>query len=275
MAVNELTEPVVRACREQLSTFLLFERAAGAQRLANPGIVGIETGVDFPLLNGVLESDLDDADLGPTVAAVTEHFRDQQLPMLWWHRPTARPADLGDRLLGAGFQAVGSQPVMVCDTGAVPDVPVPAGLTTRRVSDRDDLDVYASVLGRGFGLPPNVVAFFSDLLVTIGLGPDAEVRSFLGLLEGEVVATASVFLHDGVAGIYNISALEHVRGRGIGAHVTAVAMREATKEGIGFLSLQSSEAGYRIYQTLGFREVCRFHMYLAPTALGADAATPQ
>lgn len=273
--MNELTEPIVRACREQLSTFLLFERVTGAQRLPNPGIVGIETGVDFPLLNGVLESDLDDADLGPTVASVTEHFRDQVLPMLWWHRPTARPADLGRRLLAAGFQAVGSQPVIVCDAGAVPDLPVPAGFTTRRVTDRDDLDVYANVFGRGFGLPPNVVAFFSDLLLAVGLGPDAQVRSFVGLLDGEAVATASVFLHDDVAGIYNISALEHVRGRGIGANVTAVAMREATNEGIRCLSLQSSEAGYRIYQTLGFREVCQFHMYLAPPPLRADEATPR
>jgi ribosomal protein S18 acetylase RimI-like enzyme len=65
-----------------------------------------------------------------------------------------------------------------------------------------------------------------------------------------------------VAGIYNVATLPHARRRGFGGALTAHAVRDARKRGASVAVLQSSEAGLRVYQALGFRERCRFEQFI-------------
>ena len=95
------------------------------------------------------------------------------------------------------------------------------------------------------------------MLATLG----GKMISFLAEVDGHPVATSSLFLQAGVAGIYNVATLEHWRGKGIGAAVTLHPLLEARQLGYQVGILQSSEMGYPIYQRLGFKENCRMNHY--------------
>jgi ribosomal protein S18 acetylase RimI-like enzyme len=64
-----------------------------------------------------------------------------------------------------------------------------------------------------------------------------------------------------VAGIYSVATLPDWRGRGLGAAVSLAPLLDARREGYKVGVLQSSEMGYKVYQRLGFREVCRISHY--------------
>jgi GNAT superfamily N-acetyltransferase len=141
------------------------------------------------------------------------------------------------------------------------NVPAPEGLEIERVRDEEGLLAWEDVLGRGFGEGPREAAWAAEMYRRVGLDEDATWRHYLGLFGGAPVATSTLFLGAGVAGIYFVSTVEEVRRRGIGAALTLAPLLEARKIGYRTGVLGASEMGYPVYRRLGFAEYCRIGLY--------------
>jgi GNAT superfamily N-acetyltransferase len=178
-----------------------------------------------------------------------------------WHlSPSMRPTDLVDRLLARGFEDGGEEPAMVADLTATPPLAAVAGLAVEPVHTDADLHAYGDVLAGGFGEGPPEAAWVTDVFHRIGLG-GGTWRHLLGRLEGAPVATATVFVHPAdVAGVYFVCTAPAARRLGIGAAITAAAMREARERGCTTAVLGSSPMGYGVYRRLGFEEVFRYRL---------------
>jgi GNAT superfamily N-acetyltransferase len=87
-----------------------------------------------------------------------------------------------------------------------------------------------------------------------GFGEGPVEAEWVGRLGGEPVATTTLYLGAGVAGVYFVSTVEHARRRGIGAAITLTALREAGDLSYRTGVLGSSKIGYPVYRRLGFRE---------------------
>jgi GNAT superfamily N-acetyltransferase len=74
---------------------------------------------------------------------------------------------------------------------------------------------------------------------------------------GASVATALAFDHDGDCGVFNVSALEPFRRRGLGTALTARLLNDAVERGCSTATLQSTPMAERVYAAVGFRVLGR------------------
>jgi ribosomal protein S18 acetylase RimI-like enzyme len=105
---------------------------------------------------------------------------------------------------------------------------------------------------RLFGLPP-------DLLRGADL---SAFRLVVARLDGEDVAAALAFDHDGDCGIYNVGTVEWARRRGLGTALTALQLHHARERGCRTASLQATPIAERVYAAAGFRDLGRFLEYV-------------
>jgi GNAT superfamily N-acetyltransferase len=210
-----------------------------------PGAVGGVTGVAVPTLNGVW-------------AYGTDAERDAVLGLL-------------ERVCGAGvpyclqlcpgcsdeLRELGRARGMRRDV----DIPLMALPSLRELAQLDESDlvievldpeqavVHAEVAAAGFQAP--VEAFLQ--LMTPAVLRRSGVRTYVGKIDGEPVATGvGVYIEDHL-GIFNVATLPLHRRHGYGAAITGRAVRDGLDRGARWAWLQSSADGYGIYHKLGFR----------------------
>ncbi|HVX42814.1 MAG TPA: GNAT family N-acetyltransferase [Mycobacteriales bacterium] len=210
--------------------------------------------------NCVVVADLDPAETDAVIAESTRLMQDRGVPGSWHVGPSMRPADLGERLLRAGFSYGGEEPGMAVDLRLVPHREL-ADLQVRRVRDRDELGLWARTLARGFGEGQPEADWVEEIYGRLGFAENGRWRHYLGFTGGEPVATSSLFLGAGVAGVYFVMTVPEARRQGIGAAITAAALHDAEARGYRIGVLAASAAGRRVYARLGFAEYCRFDLY--------------
>ena len=215
----------------------------------------------FPLFNSVVRAQLHDAAADSAIEARIRDCTRRNVPMLWWTGPSTTPPDLGERLERRGFllePAVG----MVGDIRYITAQPADHVMRIERVGDAAALATWSRVLCNAFGAPQAFGDAFADLAAAVGLGPGANFRHFLAYSNGEAVATCSLYLGAGVAGIYDVGTLPERRRRGIGAAITRAAIADAAASGYRMAILHSSELGAAMYRALGFTDVCAVGQYV-------------
>jgi hypothetical protein len=204
--------------------------------------IAIVTSVPVPTLNGVWATR---ADTPPEdIEAGLEAVAASGLPHCLETRPGCRAAakTIAER---RSLLAEPDIPLMA-RVGHV-EGPRPDGLLFRQLQPAE-ASLHCEVAGPAFGAAPDMLAG----LITPAVLELREVRGYVGEVRGEAVVTAmSVTLQDAV-GIFNVATVPPYRRRGYGAAATASALNDGLKAGASWGWLQSTEAGYRVYERLGF-----------------------
>ena len=181
-------------------------------------------------------------------------------PLIWLVTPSSTPADLGERLLRRDFVLRTDLPGMAVRLDEVRPEEPPPGLEIEVVSDLERLTALNSVTSAGFGMPPGLADLFLRAYSSIPFD-DPRWVPYVGLLDGEVVAS-TILMHDGdAAGLYAVAVLPECQRRGIGGALTLRALADARDRGVSLVTLRASDAGASMYARIGFREFCRIRQY--------------
>jgi GNAT superfamily N-acetyltransferase len=258
-----LNDNLAHAVEANGAEFLLaLGRAGGGEERAESHIQWVIGGSPIDYHNAVVRADLAPEQADEVIAESITRLRAYGVPGTWHVGPGMRPAELGARLIAHGFTYAGDDIGMAADLSTLPiTLETPPGLVIDRVHDERDLAIWTRTLAAGFGEGEREAAWTGEMYRRIGLGDRVPWRHYLGNLGGTPVATATLFLGAGVAGIYFVFTIEEARRQGIGAAITHAALRDAHRLGYLVGVLGASELGYSVYQRLGFQECCRIGIY--------------
>lgn len=238
----------------------LFGLLPGAELHDEPDLLWVLTDIPIPLFNGVVRTRLAPEAADAAIVTVLHRAASRKVPLMWVVGPTTQPADLGRSLIAHGLLHVGDDPGMAVDLDKVQSsLPPPKALRIERVNDLATLRTWCS-----FTDQEEVSNALFELFSTIGFGLDRPIQNYLGWLDGEPVATASLVLAAGVAGICNVMTVPQAQRQGIGTMMTVAPLREARSLGYRVGVLQSSKLGLGVYLRLGFQEYCSVGLYLWP-----------
>ncbi len=210
----------------------------------HPGFVAGVSGITAAPFNRVaVYSDFDAAALTDVLTRVA----DTGLPFSLQSRPAVTEA------VGAVADRLGMTPQMgmpLMGLSELPDGPSVDGLALCRLGP-EGAEVHAQLSAEVFGTPIEVSRTLTPPEAMRGQG-----AHFLGgEIAGETVTTAMADVNDRTAWIYTVATADGYRRRGLGAAVTAAAVRAAFVDGADMAFLLSSPMAVGVYASIGFREL--------------------
>jgi ribosomal protein S18 acetylase RimI-like enzyme len=227
-----------------------------------PDAAWFVTDIPFALFNGVIHARLAPDGLDARIRELVTPFESGKKPMVWWTGPSTRPDDLGDHLQACGLLHLDDAPGMAIDLDALQDLPTNPAVTVERAVSLDDLTQWGGPFAANFEVPKKFIPQLCKSVATLGFDEDKALHSYLGMLDGDVVGTCTLYLGAGVAGIYNVGTLPKARRQGVATALTLTALRAARDRGYRIGILHASEMGYGAYRRIGFREFCTVSHYL-------------
>ena len=219
-------------------------------------------GVPVPFFNGMAMARLTVDNCDAMIERAITELNATGMPWSWQVGPGSTPYDLSERLNNHGLKHSHDMPIMVADVRQWQAKPWPANYQTVAVNDIDTYDRWIEVAEIAFGLPRMVFDVMRRAQLAIGFANDAPVRNFLGVADGEPVSSATVFYSHGVGGIFTVGTPPQYRGRGYGNAVTESCMADIRERGVDTAFLQSSNMGYRVYERIGFQEICKISIFV-------------
>ena len=261
--LKDLSTPaLIKAVKGNLyGLFRLLKQSAKTEFVESDELVRWHTSIRHPWFNGVLCTQAASTHETSVIQDTLAYFKSRQVSIFTWWMETNLPVEVWKQsLLGQGLKVDENTPGMALDLSTLkPKQPLPAGLQIEQVTDLETFQDWTHTFVQAFELPDSWKASLYDIFASLGLA--LPVRHYLGYLAGEQAATATLFLGAGVAGIYNVATVPEARKQGIGAAMTLRPLYDAYALGYHVGILQSSEAGFGVYQKLGFQKICNMDHY--------------
>jgi GNAT superfamily N-acetyltransferase len=147
-------------------------------------------------------------------------------------------------------------PGMVADRILPPVKPLPR-IDVRRVAGNGTREAFCAIGSVCFHVP---ISWFREVFE--GESVWKGFAGYVGYVDGEPVSTAAIVLGGGAIGVYNVATMPGHQRHGYGEAVMRCALDDARREHGPLKSiLQSTPAGQRLYERMGYRTVTSVAVY--------------
>jgi ribosomal protein S18 acetylase RimI-like enzyme len=228
-------------------------RAIGGHQTEHDGLVTTLTGIAAPWLNptSVAREPRDpDAAIAAAEAAFPFEIGTFGMDVVVERFPAVRAA-----IERAGLRRRLVEPLMTAAVDDVAATPPPEGVTIVLAHDR--LDEVAALDALAFDDPYDLSRANLDERVYA----DPMFRVYAAVLDGDVVGIAHTACGDGLVSVNGVAVHERVRRRGIGAAITAHAVRDRAGEA-DLAFLESSAMAVGTYRRIGFEPVATWEVWV-------------
>jgi GNAT superfamily N-acetyltransferase len=213
--------------------------------------------------NGIVSAALDPKYVDDQIESALEPFRQRNIPMTWWVGSYSEPANLGRMLQLHGLQHVRDMFGMAASLASLQEfTPPDMEYSFEPVTGKEGLEDWLPLFMETFGVPSADKALVLDIFDQLGSMSDSQWRHYLIRINGQVVATSSLHLGGGVAGLYNIATKAEYRKHGLGTAVTLLTYKQAQQLGYEWGTLQTTYPNaLRLYHRMGFEVYCKIGVY--------------
>lgn len=211
------------------------------------------TGADSPSLNVVLVTKKN-VELNPTIInSMAAFFKKHQVQEGWSIAAMAEIKDIEKKGFNLSFKNLG----MYFDLSE-PIQNIESSITIKEIYN--DLKEWILPLREGFPSKDNCEAY-RILNAALLHNGERKLRHFSAYYQGEIAASATLFLSDHSVMLHNLATKNKFKKQGIGTALTLHIMSEAKKLGYRHCFLDSSDEGFNLYTRLGFKTYCKTSIY--------------
>ncbi len=250
-----------------------FGRATGTGEVCvADGLELVYSGLDYGVFNMALLARpvSSERDLAASLAAAGRFYRERKSRWSFWLcedllDPTARRHSR-EIFTEAGMRAISHAPGMLAPALPAPSRPLPE-IECHAVSAAELRAAFAGLTVSCFDIPFSVArAVYEPESAWQGA-----YRGYVGMVNGSAVSIVALVRAEGAVGIYSLGTIPAHRQQGYGEALlrAALAQENAACENAARenavpepLVLESTDAGYRLYRRIGFRDVTNFTVYL-------------
>lgn len=263
-AFEDLSPVEIAAAIEQNGFAFLLALATPLQAevYEDAQVLRVLTRLPFSPLNVILRAHFEPEEIEGGVEATLATFGSPRPPLTWWIGPATQTPQLEKVLLTHGLVHALDAPGMAINLRELKAVTSdPSQFTVTPVTDLEGIKHWVQALATCYQLDEQV----RRLWLTVHhhmLKHTASCRYYVGWRGGLPVATSLLLLHNGVAGIYQVTTLPEHRGQGIGTAMTSVPLREAFEQGYRIGVLECSQMAVSLYRRLGFQQYCTLSAYV-------------
>jgi ribosomal protein S18 acetylase RimI-like enzyme len=226
------------------------------------GVSIASAGVAFEMFNAAFLSGpvLSERELAQRINLAAVHFQSRGLEWAYWVCEDWLAPQTRRRYRRIfeehGLRHAVDLPGMAAESLAPPEYELPR-LDVRRVRNMATQDAFCAIGSTCFNVP---VPWFREVFDHESVWKRFE--AYVGYAGGEPVATAATVTGAGAIGVYNVGTTPDRRRRGFAEAV----MREAlgcarAASGIEYSVLQSTPAGLRLYERMGYRAITKFSVF--------------
>lgn len=249
----------------------MYARGAGGEVFEQPGVKATWAGVAWPIVNVLfLSSRMSDLeDLRLRLQRVGEFTDVRQQPGMLiacdaWLPPHA---DVSKVFQEHGWIQISLAYGMVCEN-IREAVPV-EGLEIRRVVGSELRGAAADINAAGYEVSTEMAREALDHENLWGEG----CFGYVGYFEGTAVATSTTYVRNGYLYVALVATLPEFRSRGFARAITSRSIQDASAaSGLQRTILHATPAAHSIYESLGFRTVTTFPMFLPAALLAGPGA---
>lgn len=211
--------------------------------------------------------DLDGAD-EPTIRRLVtealEHYRSDPdiVSVEWKTRGHDHAPGLFEALVDNGFESEDTESIMIGEAASLAvDVPLPSGVTLRRIHEESDVRAACAMQDFVFGSPPSL-GMADATIRRLAIDPDIEF--WVAEADGQIVSAGRIDPVPGTdfAGIWGGATLAEWRGRGIYRALTSARARSALAKGKTLINSDSTEYSRPILERSGFLKVSETTPYV-------------
>lgn len=197
------------------------------------------------------------------VDEIIEEYKRAGRPMMWAVFPCAESSAFGGVLKKKGLIHYLSYALIHCDLFEIKDEsPVIEGLEIGQVEDVGTFRQWFGLQSISFGYTSGVRKILIEEHCGLFLDKKTPAKHYLGYLDGKPVGTLTLFIADGVAGLYNATTVPEVRGKGVGTAMAHHGMMEGRKAGCRFATAQATKQGLPVWQKMGWETTGQLDLYL-------------
>ncbi len=183
----------------------------------------------------------------------------------FWVGPDSKPSDLEDRLRTRGLLCKKRCVAMACHVQEMKEpVPSPEAEKIRLIEEYSIFEeggVEHPTIGK---IATSVRRSQLQTFVEISRFRPQRTWHFMAYLHDAPIATSTLHIGAGVAGIYDVGVVKAAQRQGIGTAVTLFAYKFAQDMGYNMAVLLASRTRTSMYRHLGFIDVCRMSYWYFP-----------
>lgn len=240
---------------------LAGSRATGEVRELR-GVSIASAGVTFQMFNAAFLSApvASDAELEQRILLASLHFQTRGQEWAYWvcnDWMKAAVRSRSQKLFGKlGLRHSVDLPGMVADR-LLPARRQPPRLEVRRVCDSITQEAFCTVGSICFNVP---FSWFREVFESNSVWD--RFAGYVAYVGTEPVSTAAIVISGGAAGVYNVATVPGHQRHGYGEAIVRYALETTHREhGIERTLLQSTKAGYALYERMGYRTVTNVSVY--------------